>query len=214
MIRIALLCCLFFSPAQAGPWMRAQGTQFLSISSESEIGNDGSPFSSLYYEYGAGSRLTLGIDAGANTTGYSKSFLFLRTPLQQSENGARMALEFALGQLNDNSGGHPAIRGGISWGKGLNINHGGWISLSATLDYLPYSNRTDVKFEGTLGLNRGKRSKLLMQITAERIAGQDVTASFTPGLAWKMNNATHLVGGIVLKSDQSPALKLGIWLEI
>lgn len=214
MIRLMVFLCLICPPATAGPWLRAKGDQFLSVSVET-IEQDGqiNPYSAVYYEMGLSDRWTVGLDAGADILGYSSALAFARTSLWQGKRGDRMAVELALGAVQDASGPSIAIRPGISWGRGLELYQGGWIAVDATFGRRVGNHRNIAKIETTLGLNHGDRSKFLFQVTLEKPSGEDLFVSATPGLAYRVGKEFHLVAGIVASNSRSAALKFGIWRE-
>lgn len=214
MIRLVFIILLLCPPAMAGPWLRAKGDQFWSISVESATGgNSLNPYSSIYYELGMNDRWTVGLDAGSDILGYSSALLFARTSIWQGDDGGRVAIELGFGGMLDTAGQWVVIRPGISWGRGLTIYQGGWVSLDATYDYRPNDGRGIAKVEATLGLNQGKRAKLLLQLMAEKPSHLDISMSATPGIAYQLGKEYHLVAGAVFNTDQPTALKLGFWRE-
>ena len=214
MIRLVLIILLLSPPAMAGPWLRAKGDQFWSMTVESAAGGSSlNPYSSVYYEMGLNERWTVGLDAGSDILGYSSALLFARTSVWQGDRGGRVAIELGFGGLLDTAGQWVVMRPGISWGRGLNFHQGGWVSVDATYGYRPKDGRGITKIEGTLGLNQGKRAKLLLQITAEKPSNHDLSLSATPGIAFKIGKEYHLVAGAVFNNDQPTALKVGLWRE-
>ena len=209
-----IVLCLLGSSAAAGPWLRAPGTQFLSLSVEASKDTlRPETYGSIYYEYGLRPKLTLGLDAGRDSWGQSSALIFARLPLWLSESGSRAAADFAIGQMTDSTGTYLAIRPGLSWGRALKWGQGGWLSIDATYAYVPETTNTLAKIEGTLGLNHSDRVKYLLQLIAEKPTGQDTLVSATPGLAWRFGKGSHLLGGVILRSDGSTTLKLGLWRD-
>ncbi|WP_127114944.1 hypothetical protein [Shimia sediminis] len=211
---IVIVLSFMGRPGHAGPWLRAPGSQFLSLSVEwGQEDTRPSAYGSIYYEYGLRPNLTLGLDAGRDSWGQSTALAFARIPLMVHDSGSRMAAEMAMGSYGNGSDTEFAIRPGLSWGRPLHFGQGGWLSLTATYDYVPKTKQALAKVEGTLGLNRGEQMKLLLQVTAEKPKKQDDLFTATPGVAWRIGQTSHLLGGVILRSDGSTALKLGLWRE-
>ncbi|WP_299351849.1 hypothetical protein [uncultured Shimia sp.] len=213
-MRLAIVFILFCTAASAGPWLRAPGQQFLSLSVEADLKGDRAEALGLaYYELGLTPNITLGIDAGADSWGQSSTLAFARFPLLRSDTGHVIATEIALGPYTGTTVSDWVIRPGLSWGRGLDFWQGGWIMVDAQYAYLIETGLGRSKLETTLGLNHGNRIKSLLQITVEKTDGVDITVSVTPGLAWRISEQIQLVGGVIWRSDSSSALKLGLWRE-
>ena len=205
---------LLGSSAIAGPWLRTPGTHFLSLSVEGGKESERPDiYGALYYEYGLRPKLTLGVDAGHDSWDQPSALLFARVPLWESDSGSRAATELATGVVSDAEGTHLALRAGVSWGRSLSWGQGGWVSIDANYALAPSADYSLAKLEGTLGFNRSDRWKYLLQVIAEKPKRGDSIVSATPGLAWKVGNKSHLLGGIILRSDGSAALKLGLWRD-
>ena len=129
-MRLAILMLLMTTPALAGPWPRAPGAQFLSLSAEGNHGpGRAEAYGSLYYEYGLLPRLTLGVDAGMDSWGQSGTLVFARVPIVNTPSGHWVAGELGVGAYANPTGSEPALRPGLSWGRHLDIWQGGWVSV-------------------------------------------------------------------------------------
>lgn len=213
-MRLVILLLLMTTPVLAGPWPRAPGAQFMSMSVEGNHGIDRAPaYGSLYYEYGLWPRLTLGVDAGMDSWGQSGTLIFARMPIVNTASGHWVTGELGVGAFGNLAGSEPALRPGLSWGRHLDIWQGGWVSLEAKYTRLLVSDQEWAKLEATMGLNHGTRVKYLLQVTAESFSGLDPMATVTPALAFRVGKSFHLVGGIIARSDGSAALKLGLWAD-
>lgn len=213
MIRLIAIFCLFAAPALAGPWMRSEGAQFLSLSLEAGFSGAAAPaYGSLYYEYGWSPRLTLGLEAGGQQAGQKSALFFARTPLWRSRNGDRLAFTLAVGR-QQSTGSHSAmaIRPALSWGRGLDGISGSWLAVDLSHQWLAGGAPGLSKIEGSLGLPWRRNLQVLVQMTAERGTGQSWSGSVTPRLIWKMRGDLELVAGVKLHEDGSAALKLSVW---
>lgn len=214
MIRLLIFLIMICPPAAAGPWLRAKGKQFQSITVESTTDiSTANPYSSVYYELGLTDRFTVGFDMGSDVLGFSSALFFARTSLWQGTGGSHVAAELAFGGMQDYAGYWAAVRPGLAWGRGISFHQGGWVVVDASYGYRPKDGRTLAKIEGTLGLRHGERFKFLLQGTAEKISGQDATFSVNPGIAYRIGKEYHLVGSIVAYNNRSTAIKIGLWRE-
>ncbi len=212
MLRLIAFLCFLTTPALAGPWIRAEGEQFISLSIEGKVvGADMSSYGSLYYEYGLGPRLTLGLDAGGAHVDPTTSLVFVRTPLWRAENGARMSFDLALGSVQSGADSSFALRPGVSWGRELKGRPGGWVSVDLTHRWLADHGQSLSKLEGTAGVPWGARRKVMMQMTIEKASGLGWSSSLTPSIAWRVHDNLELITGLTIRDDRSVALKLGLW---
>lgn len=211
-MRLLIAFCLLCDSAAAGPWLRDAGTQFLSVSVEgSSAATRPEYYGSLYYEYGFGPKLTLGLDAGRDSWGQMGTLMLVRVPVIRSEASDIVTTELGVGSFRSRGGTHLAFRPGLSWARGLNIWQGGWMSLDATYAMVPALDYGLAKLEGTIGVNSGHHWKVFIQATAEKSKRQEALFSATPSIALRIGSNMHLVGGAVLRSDESVSAKLGIW---
>ncbi|WP_372886792.1 hypothetical protein [Shimia sp.] len=212
MIRLIAIFCLIAAPLLAGPWMREEGGQFLSVSADFGLGGGADGYGALYYEFGLEPRWTLGIDAGGKGNGETTALVFARTPLWRSPQGARLAATLALGSHRP-TGGHgvPALRAGLAWGRGIDPGLPGWMALELSHQWRGGGLAAQNKLEATLGLRWRHDREAMLQVTAEKTAGQAVALSLAPAVVWQVGEAGHLVTGLRLRDDGAAALTVALW---
>ena len=68
MLRLVIFLLLIAPPVAGGPWMRAPGHGFVSISTEVPLSPDATrwTYNAAYAEYGLTPRLAIGLDMGMN----------------------------------------------------------------------------------------------------------------------------------------------------
>lgn len=215
--RLILTMLLVFLPeiGLAGPWPRGEGNQFLSLSIEAELENGITSgdeiFTGLFYERGLTQDLTLGFDLGTDPLGESKAFGFLRWPIRENDGPNRLALEVGFGALD----GEPAIRPGLSWGRGFDRGDlAGWMSVETRL-VLQEDFDSLLESDFTFGLRPGPRSLVIFQLQTglpdddvffAKIAPSYVQ-QYKPGKWFELG----LISGITGVDDFK--FKLGLWRE-
>ena len=130
-MRLCLLLAVLILPwligtAEAGAWPRAKGRTFLAttgqIDASDETGLRRQSFT-LYAEYGATERLTLGLDLGGDALRMTKTIAFARWPIGRPAQQVKIAVELGLGQVSEVN----ALRPGLSLGRGLTLwRRQGW----------------------------------------------------------------------------------------
>ena len=220
MIRLLLLFLICASGVSAGPWLRAAGTGFSALSTEITPHGHMPPafppdlpvdlYGSAYVEYGLTSRLTIGLDSGIDGFGNGQALAFLRLPLFQGHRG-RAAAELGIGARWSLLEVTPIIRPGLSWGRDLGVfGRSGWTSFDATLTFPTDGARPVPKIDAIIGLDAGKRTKLMLGLTLERPA-----PTLSPAIAYRLSKTFHVTLGLKLRGDKSRshALTIGCWQE-
>ena len=222
MIRLLFLftlCFLLCAPAlSAGPWLRAPGTAFSAVTTEiappkptafaSDLPVDF--YSSVYAEYGLTHRITIGLDGGTDGFGNGQALAFIRLPLFESDYG-RAAADLGVGARWSLTEITPILRPGLSWGRELNLlGRSGWTSLDATLAIPTQGARLIPKLDAMIGLDVGKRMKLMLGLTLERPA-----PTLSPAIAYRLGKAFHVTAGLELRRDKTHphAVSIGCWQE-
>lgn len=212
---VLLLGVLMPQFCAAGPWPRGEGNQFLSVSVEFELENgvtDGQDFfAGLFYERGLANDLTLGFDAGSDPTGASKAFGFLRWPAGKQDGPSRLAFEFGLGAFDD----RPAIRPGISWGRGLMLGEiGGWISVD-TRYVLQDSFDSILESDFTFGLRPGPRSMVVLQLQTGLPDDDAFFAKIAPSYVHEYRPDRRIEIGLIsgITGIDDFKVKLGLWRD-
>lgn len=221
---LALLAALALAqadPAAAGAWPRDRGTGFLSSATRVSAPAWSGPgwtgqlnlYSTLYGEYGLGRRLTAGFDIGHGISGKGKAIFFLRKSLPPRSGGSVYALELGLGQI----AGQPAVRPGLSWGRGISRRNGGsgWLSLESVAEIRLDTGHTDFKADFTLGLNHGARFKSILQLQTGVSQGDPSFIRAAPSLVVKAGVKSHIELGVTagIVGDDSYGVKLGLWRD-
>ena len=229
MLRILALLVLATlpDPAQSGAWPREKGGVFLSWSSTVSVLSDTGyeVDNSLYAEYGLTSRMTVGFDGYLGATGnVSEGFVFLLLPVGKTDQRARMALTFAMGQKSiPNPWGTTTKQSlakiGLSWGRGL--DHG-WLAIDAyatavvhTSLQVPGQSGPEFSADFTWGQKPSDRLMLIWQLQAGKPSNGLAYVKFAPSLVWSIGatKSTQIELGLIkgLTGDESQSLKLGFW---
>ena len=199
--------------ATAGAWPRGEGKSFLSFSIDQGLSSDGSPYASLFYEYGVNERLTLGIDAGRNlTSGNQFSIAFARSSFSKGPN--QFAYELGVG--TDKNGGETkaALRPGLSWGRGYTASWGdGWLGVESTYMFLEDGSGLG-KLDSTFGVNNANGALTIIQLQYSKRSDQDSTIAIAPSYVFEARPNVYIETGIAYQFSSSTAsVKLGIWSQ-
>jgi hypothetical protein len=215
-VMLAALWPAVSSPARAGAWPREKGTGFFTGSSRIAGPSLGGPiavYSASYLEYGLGRDLTLGLDLGHGVSGRSKAIMFLRYPIRMPGNGHHVAIELGVGTI----AGEPALRPGLSYGRGFSTRRGGsgWMAADGFAEYTPRSGRVDLKADLTLGFNHGTRFKSIFQVQTGLSRGDPSFVRLAPSMVMRMGRNTHIELGVTagLVGDRELGFKLGFWRD-
>ncbi len=215
MFRLTLMAVLFASQAFAGAWPREKGSVFAMTSyqvSAPDLSGPVSSYYSGYFEYGLGSRLTLGADTGHSVSGESKVVLFLRRPLAQTDGGHVFAAEIGLGKIGSDT----VVRPGLSYGYGFSGARGsGWFSVDLLFEHHLGMDRTDAKADITYGRNHARGFKTIWQLQTGKQRGDPSFARLAPSIALPIGARSHLELGVstALRGPDEYGLKLGLWHE-
>jgi len=215
MIYLVLVFLALASAAQAGPWPRPPGEQFLSFSVETPIAENAvsQSFVSAFYERGLRHDWTIGIDAGADALGYEKSFVFLRRPVWSGER-SKLAFEIGLGRQTTKTGTGPALRPALTWGRSFEaFDRSGWMQLDASIAHLPTLQSSVLKLETTVGLTVSTKVTAMLQATFEAEKTGQAVAKVTPSVAYKIHDNLHVLGGAIFSDDTRAKLKFGVWTK-
>ena len=197
--------------AMAGAWLRQTGTAFVELSGQvtepDEYGFYGLD-AGLYAEYGVNERLTLGVDAGHDMLRVSKALVFIRLPLGRETRKVKLAMEFAVGQVGEQT----ALRPGLSVGRGFRLwSRDGWLNADGRV-VLAGGTRT-LQTDLTFGLSISDRAKVILQLQAGQPEAGTGYAKFTPSFVYQTKPGTHLEIGVMqpLSGDDRRGLSLDIW---
>lgn len=211
----ALLClpCLY-TMAAAGAWPRDKGQTFLAASGQIEgpdqFGLYRQSFT-LYAEYGLTERLTLGLDLGGDALRMSKSIAFVRWPIGRVGRKVRLALEFGVGEVDEDA----ALRPGLSLGRGLTLwGRHGWAAFDGRAVVFGGSRLT-LESDMTLGLDATRRSKAILQLQTGRPSFGRAYTRFAPSFVYETKPGAHLEFGVILPltGGGERGVKLGLWRQ-
>lgn len=223
-MRQALLICaallLLIAPrADAGAWLREQGSGFGSLSFGATLSDETT--NSIYLEYGLHPKMTVGLDistftnsAGArNGTGV----LFMRRSITDPSGPQRLSYELGVGGIFTDDEQLPAVKGLLSWGRGFEYGPGyGWMNVDVSYLYEPQAGRSVAKLDGVLGLPFTAVTTGLFEVTLSEQEGETYGAVL-PSLLFspRFTQFRVKVGAEVPYDDpgERSSLKLGLWRE-
>lgn len=215
LVILALFLCPF-TPAQAGAWLRAEGTSF--ASSTFTINRLRDHDSSTYIEYGWGPDLTLGLDlsfassslgpqAGAATA-------FFRRALPLGSEKHKWAYEIGAGAAWTQGIVLPHVKLGLSYGRGFDLaGKSGWLAVDSAVFRDLNTGRHAIKVDSTLGVNFTDLAAAMAQVYFSRVLNNDF-ATFAPSLliSPKGRNYTLQLGiEAPIFTRAEPSVKLGLW---
>lgn len=199
--------------AQAGPWPRAKGETFLSVSVEAPL-DQGAGLISLYAEHGWTDSLTLGLDLGGHRGDMQKAVVFARLPFGQAPGGMRLALDMGVGVVRD----QPVIRPGFSFGRGFSLSgRPGWITLDTRAvifqDVVHGDFDADFESDLTLGFETWRKTRAILQLQAGIPARGDEYLTIAPSWVIRAAPGRHLEIGVTAGIVNSDALaaKVALW---
>lgn len=218
----AKLALLFFlcaaQTAFAGAWPREKGEIFIAaggnflLSEGAQLPVHYDP--TLYAEYGASDRVTLGLDLHTADAGrIGTIFLFASFPLGDLEARDKFAASLAFGARADAQ--HPnetLLRGGLSWGRGLDD---GWLAVDASATYGTNARTFRPKVDMTWGHQWGEKWMTSLQLQTGQGFTNDYYAKIAPSLIYIFNDRlkVHLGAVHALTGDRGSGLKLETWMK-
>lgn len=230
-MRVVLLVLLLFWPlaAAAGPWPRAAGERFVSLSVAGQTG-------SAWFEQGFGRGRWLVAEAQATRAGEWALALRLHRALPDAAlgRGGTWRLAWSLGLSVAMPAADVAIdlppvwwpgrtevtvtlrpvvaaQAGFSLGRGLGGRWPGWLALDLVAEAGPQRKR--LKADATLGLAPSDRWLLLMQAHA-RIGTGPPALALAPSVVWQARRGLRLQAGLHhdLRGRKATA-RLATWVE-
>lgn len=219
---LALLVALVLGgTAQGGAWLKERGDTFLSFSFEAP--QEGEGWASIYAERGVRPWLTFGVDAGRSAgRGEGQVIAFARTTVGPQGEARRQALELGLGARLDETGAvRPAIRAGLSWGRGFAGRLGeGWMAVDGSVTgYGSFAagagEGLTLKLDTTFGLRPGENSVATLQLFWSRSGDEEAALRVVPSYGRRLRGSTFGRVGVVIGTGAAPSLglKLGLSTE-
>lgn len=217
-VLVALLMASVTLPAGAGPWLREEGTVFLSfgqnlaLSSGARLPVHYDPF--VYAEWGVSERLTLSFNLFTGDAGNelaAETFVVAPLDLPPRFGVASVSLGFAGQKVGDDDP-HMLMGGGVAWGKGF--DHG-WIAVETRV--LGRMDRWDLqgKFDVTWGHHFSDDWSGMVQLFAGHGHANDTYAKLGTTAIWRATDRVRVTMGITqgLTGDKGTGLTLGGWVE-
>ncbi len=219
MYRLVLLSSVLFllcNPAWSGAWLREKGKTFTATSvSVFKDGPDYDYKTSLYSEWGAREKLTVGLDVEGNRDLYGHALVFARVPLADIGQAGLFAAEFGASVHHRDTQTWPLFKTTLAYGKGFESRWGyGWLALDTALEY-----RKDEalirKLDFTTGLSAERRLNPLMQIETSYVPGRSFYWSARPSLMYRTKSGkTTWIFGFERNAVQDDfGLKFALWLS-
>ncbi len=205
------------SSATAGPWPRAEGEYFISAGGNFLL-SEGATLPvhydpTLYLEYGMTDKLTVGLDIHTADAGrIGTMFVFASFPLSSPEQAHKFSATLSLGaRANILGQTDTLIRGGMSWGKGL---ENGWLSIDASATWGTHDPVFRPKIDATYGHNWSDKWTTSIQLQTGQGFTNDYYAKVVPSASYKFRDDLRVsVGGVqALTGDRGFGLKVETWL--
>lgn len=212
-----LLFCLAPDMAFAGAWARAEGDLFIAAGGNFLL-SDGARLPvhydpTLYAEFGASERVTLGLDFHTADAGrIGTVYFFASFPIGDLESDNKFAANIALGSRFDaEKSTETLLRGGISWGRGL---ENGWLAIDATASFGTEDGTFRPKVDATWGHRWSDKWMTTLQLQSGQGFTNDYYTKIAPSLIYNFNDdvAIHLGAVKGLTGDRGAGLKLETWL--
>ena len=235
MIRLAVMLALLLPlPAGAGPWPRAAGQVFLSLSAERD--RAGGDYAAAYAEYGLTARTTLGLELGRSAAETS-AILWLQHPLDDGQGAHRLVVQSGLGAVRRGEDLLPLAQAALSWGRGFERWGGGWMTaqvLARMTGGAPeamglqtrgpgrpsilnsfQTAEWQVKADLTLGLRPREGLMVINGLWLEEREDTGFSARLAPSLVWDAPGPVQIELGLVqpMAGGAEQALRLATWLE-
>lgn len=216
-VSLFFLLSIAATAANAGAWSREKGQLFIAtggnfwLSSGAQLPVHYDP--TLYAEFGATERVTLGLDLHTADAGrIGSAFFFAMFPIGDTEARDRYAAGFALGVRADAY--HPPeslVRGQFSWGRGL---QDGWLAIDASATYGSQDGAFRSKIDTTWGHNWSDRWTTILQLQLGQGFTDDIYAKVAPSIVYEWSDSMNIHLGYVhgLTGDRGSGLKLETWL--
>lgn len=203
---------------------------FLSLSAEHD--QAGSTYSSLYGEYGLGSRRTLGFELGHADLGETTALLWLQTAIDKPEWANRFAVAAAIGSVERDGSHIPLGQIKAGWGRGIEkLPGGGWVSAEAsfrvtgkwetaslrqgwvTQDVTYLTPEKSGKAELTLGFRPRESLMLINQLRLEERSDSGFSGSLAVSTVYDVTGPAQIELGLIapVTGEGEQAVKLGTW---
>ncbi|MCR8827663.1 hypothetical protein [Pseudosulfitobacter koreensis] len=217
-LRIAILCAsLCAASADAGAWLREQGTGFAATSTG--VTDQFNAQNGFYLEYGltAGTTVGLDIDMRLTQAGQSGSgHVFARRALPFGGKGV-WAYQIGLGAAFQDVAVTPLAKLGLSYGRGIKLGkYDGWLAVDSAAQWDFGTSVRSLKVDTTAGLTFNEHSKAMVQLfwTADSLGTS--SATLTPSYVYtpERGRFSYVVGVEAIRGrSERYGIKLGLWSD-
>lgn len=215
-------------PAVSGPWSRAEGETFASVTVEAD--RQGNSYGSLYAEYGFGAGRTLGIEFGHTNVGETAVLVWAQRQLDDGSGPNRFSLSLGAGAILRDGEALPLSQGTLAWGRGFGGRFGpGWISARGIvkLSMRPETEikadpaaaafltpQTSLKAELTLGIEPRRGVMLINELWLEDEPDMPYSVRLASSAVLDVAGPLKLHLGVVqpLHGVGNPSVRLGSWI--
>ena len=213
-----LACQLSPAAAPAGPWLREEGTTFISSSFSATYFYDLSQ--STYIEYGLRETLTLGFDLNTAQSRFGQqsghATVFLRFPLGEPTEMGRWAYDIGAGASWSEDLISPHLRAGLSWGRGFTLGaRNGWLTVDTSARWEFGFSQEVIKIDSTAGLDFTPVTTGMAQVFLTYTGGETY-AKFAPSIVLSPSFSKYrlqLGSEIPIDAPENTALTLSLWRE-
>lgn len=217
-MRIAILCAsLCAAAADAGAWLREQGTGFTATSTGVTDRLDAQ--NSFYLEYGLTAKTTVGLDIDMKLSGQRQSgsgHVFARRALPLGGTGV-WAYQIGLGAAFQDVAVTPLAKLGVSYGRGIKLGkHNGWLAVDSAAQWDFGTSVHSLKIDTTAGLTLNNRSKAMVQLfwTADSLGASSATLSPSYVYTPERGRFSYVVGVEAIQGrSERYGIKLGLWSD-
>ncbi|MEP3688911.1 MAG: hypothetical protein ABJN05_17660 [Sulfitobacter dubius] len=204
--------------AHAGPWLREEGTSFLSTSFSATYFYDLTQ--STYIEYGLQENLTLGFDlnTGQSRIGLQNgsATVFLRFPLGEPTERGRWAYDLGAGASWTDVLISPHLRAGLSWGRGFTFGErNGWLTVDASAKWEFGFSQEVIKLDTTAGFDFTEVVTGMTQVFVTYTGGETY-AKFAPSIVLSPSFSkfrVQLGSEVPFDAPENSALTVSLWRE-
>ncbi|WP_254447902.1 hypothetical protein [Ruegeria arenilitoris] len=210
-----LLIVMLGTPVWGGAWLREKGSVFsaASVTGFKEADNIFHYKTSLYAEWGAFPKLTIGLDAEEHQYLYGHALIFARFPIADFGSTGRLAGEIGVGVHHRQFQSWALYKTTLSYGKNIKTKFGnGWVAVDTALEFRTHEALIH-KLDFTAGLSSKRRLNPLFQIETSYTSNQPIFWSARPSVIYRPRTGkTKWIIGIERNSYQdSTGFKISLW---
>ncbi|QBF30294.1 hypothetical protein [Thalassococcus sp. S3] len=219
LVLFVLTSFLFATPAEAGAWMREKGKVFNAVSStiRKDPGTGRYHYdSSVYIEWGAAPKFTLGFDSYENFSSSGHILIFGRVPLSAPDAQHKFAFQLGVGAYRWLQDWQPLYRTTLSYGTSFQNRFGdAWLSVDAAVETRRGASQPLYKLDATFGITHSPRIKSLISFESAYTRSAPVSWTIGPAMTISAGKLGHIFGGVQFRNSNTAriGLKIGLWRE-